>query len=184
MNAIALTVRAISAFNELLGRLFSWFSLGIVLVCFSVVVLRYFFNTGFVWMQDLYVWMNGIMFTGIAGYVLMREGHVRVDIFYRPATLRRKAMIDLFGTFVFLLPFAFVVIYYSWNYVRSSWGISEQSGNAGGMHGLYVLKSFIIVFAVVIALQGIAAALRALLVLADKEDLLPENLRYKLEDLS
>ncbi|WP_291001784.1 TRAP transporter small permease subunit [Ferrovibrio sp.] len=181
MKALALAVRTISAFNTAIGKTFSWLSLGIVLVCFSVVVLRYFLNTGFVWLQDLYVWMNGIMFTGIAGYVLLREGHVRVDIFYRPATVRRKAIIDLIGTFVFLLPFAWVVTYYSWNYVMSSWSIAEQSSNAGGLHGLYVLKSFILVFAAVIALQGLAIAMRSLLVLADKEDLLPEDLRYKVE---
>lgn len=180
MKALALAVRTISALNTAIGKTFSWLSLGIVLVCFSVVVLRYFFNTGFVWMQDLYVWMNGIMFTAVAGYVLLQGGHVRVDIFYRPATIRRKAIIDLIGTVIFLLPFTWIVAYYSWNYVRSSWSIFEQSGNAGGLHGLYILKSFILVFAGLVALQGLAMVARSVLVLCNSEELLPEHLRYKL----
>ena len=180
MKALALAVRTISALNTVIGKTFSWLSLGIVLVCFSVVVLRYFFNTGFVWMQDLYVWMNGIMFTAVAGYVLLQGGHVRVDIFYRPATIRRKAIIDLIGTVIFLLPFTWIVAYYSWNYVRSSWSIFEQSGNAGGLHGLYILKSFILVFAGLVALQGLAMVARSVLVLCNSEELLPEHLRYKL----
>ncbi len=83
MQAMALAVRAICAFNAALGRLFALFSLGIVLVCFTVVVMRYAFNVGSVPMQDLYVWLNGMMFMGVAGYTLMKDGHVRVDIFYR-----------------------------------------------------------------------------------------------------
>jgi TRAP-type mannitol/chloroaromatic compound transport system permease small subunit len=181
VRAIALIIKAISSLNTLLGQVFSWFTLGIVLVCFTVVVLRYVFSIGFVWMQDLYVWMNGIMFTGIAGFVLLREGHVRVDIFYRPAQLRRKAWIDLIGTLVFLAPFTYMVTAYSWAYVARSWRFNESSGNIGGMPGLYILKSFIIVFAVVVALQGVAMALRSLLVLMNREDLLPPALRYQKE---
>jgi TRAP-type mannitol/chloroaromatic compound transport system permease small subunit len=181
VRAIALVIKAISSVNAFLGQVFSWFTLGIVLVCFSVVTLRYVFSIGFVWMQDLYVWMNGIMFTGVAGYVLLKEGHVRVDIFYRPWDLRRKAIVDLIGTVVFLLPFTCVVTIYSWAYVARSWRFGETSGNIGGLPGLYILKSFIIVFAVVVALQGVAMALRSILVLADREDLLPPNLRYQRE---
>lgn len=181
VRAIALIIKAISRMNTLLGQVFSWFTLGIVLVCFTVVVLRYVFSIGFIWMQDLYVWMNGIMFTGIAGFVLLKEGHVRVDIFYRPAELRRKAWIDLIGTAVFLLPFTFVIATYSWAYVSRSWRFGESSGNIGGLPGLYILKTFIIVFAVVVALQGLAMALRSLLVLMNREDLLPPALRYQKE---
>lgn len=162
-----------------MGRIFSWFTLGIVLVCFAVVVMRYVFSIGFVWMQDLYVWLNALMFTGIAGYTLLRNGHVRVDIFYRPASLRFKAWADLIGFFVFILPFTGVTVFWSWPFVERSWKFLETSPNVGGMPGFYVVKSFIIVFAVVVALQGLAMALRSVLVLAGREKLLPEHLRYQ-----
>jgi TRAP-type mannitol/chloroaromatic compound transport system permease small subunit len=150
-----------------------------VLVCFTVVVQRYVFSFSLIWMQDLYIWLNGAMFMGIAGYALLRNDHVRVDIFYRPAPIRRKAIVDLFGVVAFLLPFCAVVAIYSWTYVSRSWRIGEGSANFGGMPGLYILKSFIFVFAAVVALQGIAMIARSILVLADREQLLPADLRYK-----
>lgn len=179
MAAIAALARAISGFNRLIGNIFSWLALAIVLVCFTVVVQRYVFSISFVWMQDLYIWLNGVMFTAVAGYALLRNDHVRVDIFYRPASTRWKAIVDMVGVIVFLLPFSAVLTVYSWNFVERSWRFSEGSANVGGMPGLYVLKSFILVFAAVIALQGIAMALRSILVLAGEEQRLPPELRYE-----
>lgn len=178
MNIIVLVIRAIGAMNWLIGNVFAWLSLVMVAVCFTVVVQRYAFGFSIIWMQDLYVWLNGAMFTAVAGFALLRDDHVRVDIFYRPAPVRRKAMIDLFGVIVFLLPFCWVVYVYSWNYIVRSWRIFEGSPNYGGMPGLFILKGFIIVFVVVIGLQGLAMALRSILVLSNREHLLPAKLRY------
>ncbi len=178
MNALAFIIRSIGALNRLVGNTFAWLSLIMVLVCFTVVVQRYLLGFTILWMQDLYVWLNGAMFTAVAGFALLRDDHVRVDIFYRPATIRNKAIIDFIGVFIFLLPFCWVVYTYSWNYIARSWRLHEASANVGGMPGLYILKTFILVFVAVIALQGIAMALRSILVLRGREDLLPEKLRY------
>ncbi len=178
MQAIARVVRAISALNGLLGRIFAFVSLAIVLICFAVVVMRYVFRVGSVAMQDLYVWLNGAMFMGIAGYALLKDAHVRVDVFYRGARTRTKAMVDMFGSVVFLAPFLWVIVVWSWPYVQRSWGLREGSANVGGLPGLFVLKSFIIVFVVVVGLQGLAMFLRGVLVLAGRETLLPPALRY------
>lgn len=160
------------------GRMFSWFSVGIVVVCFTVVIQRYVFATSYVWMQDLYVWLNGAMFTGIAGYALMRDEHVRVDIFYRTATVRTKAIVDIIGVTAFLLPYCYVLWAWGVPYVQRSWRLYEGSGNTGGMPGLFVLKSFLLVFAVLLALQGLAMIGRSILVLAGREESLPPALRY------
>lgn len=181
MKNLALAVRFLCQINQFLGQLFSWFTLGIVLVCFTVVVLRYAFGMGFVWLQDLYVWLNGVMFMGIAGFTLLREGHVRVDIFYRTASEKRKALVDLFGCLIFIFPFILTIISFSWPFVRRSWSFMEGSANYGGMPGLYVVKTFIIVFAVVIGLQGLAMAGRSILILANRSELVPEIYRYKEE---
>lgn len=178
MNILVAIIRAIGAMNRVMGNLFAWLSLVMVIICFTVVVERYLLGFTVLWMQDLYVWLNGIMFTAVAGYALLRDDHVRVDIFYRPASIRTKAIVDMIGVFLFLLPFCWVVYAYSWNYIARSWRLMEGSSNVGGMPGLYILKSFILVFVVVIALQGIAWVLRSILVLRGKEHLLPENLRY------
>lgn len=178
MRALASIVHAISRLNGLIGFVFSFLSLGIVLTCFAVVVLRYGFRTGSVPLQDAYVWMNGAMFMGIAGYTLLKDGHVRVDIFYREASARRKAWVDIAGSILFVAPFLFVLTLYAWPYVERSWAMSESSPNFGGLPALYVLKSFLLAFVVVVGLQALALIGRGLLVLGGREDLLPPDLRY------
>ena len=179
MAALSYLMRAINLLNRLVGNIFMWLAVAIVLVCFWVVVERYMFSTTRLWMQDLYPWMNGVMFTAVAGYALYRNDHVRVDIFYRPASTLRKAWLDLLGVCIFLMPFAYVVWSYTFTFVRRSIGLWEASANPGGMPGLWLLKSFILVFAVVIALQGIAMAIRSILIIAGREDLVPDDYRYK-----
>lgn len=178
MRALALIVTAIGRLNTLVGRSFAWLSLGAAVVCFVVVLQRYLLSTTYLWMQDLYVWLNGAMFMAVAGYTLLIDGHVRVDIFYRPASLRRKAVLDLIGVLLFLVPFCAVIWLWGFEYVQRSWQLYEGSENPGGMQGLFILKSFILVFVVLVGLQGIAMALRSVLVLAGQQSLLPAQYRY------
>ena len=179
VTLLSYLMQAINLINRLIGNVFMCLSVGIVLVCFWVVVERYVVGITRLWMQDLYPWMNGVMFTAVAGYALYRNDHVRVDIFYRPASTKTKAALDLLGVVIFLLPFAWVVWSYCFTFVQRSWRLFEASANPGGMQGLWVLKTFILVFAVVIGLQGIAMALRSILLIADREDLVPQDYRYK-----
>lgn len=181
MVVLSYLMQFINLINRLIGNIFSWLSLGIVGVCFWVVVERYAFGNTRLWMQDLYPWMNGVMFTAVAGYALYRNDHVRVDIFFRPASTVRKAWMDLVGVLVFLMPFAWVVYQYTHVFVQRSWRLMEASANPGGMPGLFVLKSFILVFAAVIAIQGIAMLIRSILIIAGREDLVPPDYRYKYE---
>ena len=168
----------ICAVNLVIGKTFAWLSLAIVAVCFTVVVQRYLFAISHVWMQDLYIWLNGAMFTAVAGFALLRDDHVRVDIFYRPAKMRTKALSDLLGVFLFLLPFTWVVYTYSMPFVQRAWGYHEASANVGGMPGLFILKTFIIAFAVMISLQGVAMAIRSILVLSGNAALVPKSIQY------
>jgi len=179
MQAIALFVSAVGRLNAFVGKTFSWLAPAAVLICFTVVIQRYLLSTTQLWMQDLYVWLNGAMFMAVAGYTLLIDGHVRVDILYRPASPRRKAIMDLIGVLLFLLPFCAVVWLWGFEYVQRAWMLREGSANPGGMPGLYILKSFILVFVVLVGLQGIAMALRSVLVLKGREDLLPAPYRYR-----
>jgi TRAP-type mannitol/chloroaromatic compound transport system permease small subunit len=181
MTALAAFVRIVSAINRTVGEVLSWLALAVVLVCFTVVVQRYLFHISFPLLQDLYVWLSGAMFTGVAGFALLRDDHVRVDIFYRPASIRWKATADLIGVFIFLLPFMVVITLYALPFVERSWRLQEGSANIGGMPGLFILKSFILVFTGLVTLQGLAVAARSVLVLGGREELLPEKLRYQHE---
>lgn len=173
MSALALFVRLVDDFSDRIGRLVSWLTIGVVAVCFSVVVLRYAFSIGFVWMQDLYVWLHAAVFTLGASYALRHEHHVRVDIIYHPASPRYKAIVNLIGVCLFLLPLVAVVSYYGWPYVMRSWGLFEASSNVGGMPGLFVLKTCVLAFVWLVGLQGLSLAARSIVVLGGRQDLLP-----------
>ena len=136
-----------------------------VLSTFAVVILRYVFSVGWVWLQESYVWMHGVVFMVGAGYTLLHNGHVRVDIFYRPASIRYKALIDILGACALLLPMVVLVFLVGFDYVKSSWSMLEASREAGGMPGLFLLKTVILVFCVLTAAQGLSLAARSLLVL-------------------
>ncbi len=166
MSFLVRFVGGVDALNEYVGRGVAWLTLAMVLITFSVVIMRYVFSFGFVWLQESYVWLHGIVFMAGAGYTLLHGGHVRVDIFYRPADARRKAWVDLIGAFVLMLPMILLVFFVSYDYVLKSWAIGEGSREAGGLPGLFLLKSFLWVFCILVGLQCLSMAGRAVLVLA------------------
>ena len=170
MNALAAAVRFIDHLNEAIGRGIAWLTLAMVIIGFIVVMLRYVFSIGFVWMQESYVWMHGITFMVAAGYTLLHDGHVRVDIFYRTASLRNKALVDLFGSLVLLLPMLVLVWVQAWPYVLDSWARLEESREAGGLPGLFLLKSILLVFCVTMGLQALSLAGRSILILVGRSD--------------
>jgi TRAP-type mannitol/chloroaromatic compound transport system permease small subunit len=175
MNALVRLVRGIDRLNDLIGKGVAWLTLLMVLTTFFVCVMRYGFNWGRVWIQESYVWLHGIVFMVAAGYTLLHNGHVRVDIFYRPASARHKAWVDLFGTLVLLLPVVVMVFVVSWPYVAESWAKLEGSREAGGLQGLFLLKSVILVFCVLTGLQAISLAARSILVLKGHPEFVPEE---------
>jgi TRAP-type mannitol/chloroaromatic compound transport system permease small subunit len=174
LAALATFVRSIDRLNDAIGRSVAWLTLAMVLIAFTVVVLRYVYAIGWVWMQESYVWLHGIVFMIGAGYTLLHNGHVRIDIIYRPAGDRYKAVIDLFGSLLLLLPMVLIVFLVSIDYVASSWGKLEESREAGGLPGLFLLKTVIPLFCLLLGLQGLALAGRSLLVLSGNRDFLPD----------
>lgn len=170
MSLLATFVRLVDGINERIGRATAWLTLAMVLVCFVVVLLRYLFGVGWVWMQESYVWLHGIVFMAAAGYTLLHDGHVRVDIFYRDASHRYRALVDLLGGLLLLLPFVVVVTAVATPYVAESWARLETSREAGGLPGLFLLKTVLLVFCALVGLQGLSLAARSLLVLKGREE--------------
>ncbi len=166
MNALKGFVHGVDALNEWTGRAVAWLTLGCVLTCFAVVVLRYVFDLGFPWLQEFYVWQHAAVFMAGAGYTMLHRGHVNVDVVYGQFSPRRQAWVDIFGTLLFLFPWLAVIAYTSAPFVTSSWGIREGSSNADGMPALYLLKSLLWVFCVLLLLQGMALIARRALFLA------------------
>ena len=173
MAQLAAFVRFIDRLNDAVGRGIAWLTLVMVLITFLVVVLRYVYSIGWVWMQESYIWLHGIVFMVGAGYTLLHNGHVRVDILYRPKDYRYKAVIDILGSIFLLLPLVGLVFMVSVGYVADSWIRLEESREAGGLPGLFLLKSVVLVFCVLLGLQGMALAGRSLLSLVGFEDFRP-----------
>jgi TRAP-type mannitol/chloroaromatic compound transport system permease small subunit len=170
LRFLLLIARATDAANERIGVSIAWLALALVLVAFTVVLMRYVFGVGSVKMQESIVYMHAIVFMVAAGYTLLHNGHVRCDIFYADATPRRQAMIDLIGVFVFLLPTCALIAWVAWPYVAAAWAVREGSPEGSlGIPGVYLLKSIILVFAGLVALQGVAMAIHAALRLAEVE---------------
>jgi len=137
--------------------------------------MRYGFAWGRVWIQEIYVWLHGVVFMLGAGYTLLHNGHVRVDIFYRPASARFKAWVDLLGSLLLLMPIVIMLLWVSWPYVVESWVLREASREAGGLHGLFLLKSVLLGFCVLILAQGLSLAAHSILVLAGHPEFAPHE---------
>lgn len=158
-------VRLIEAVNEWIGRAVSWLAVLMVFTTFTVAVLRYGVGVGFVWMQESYVWMHATVFMAASGYTLLHDGHVRIDVIYAGMSARRQAWINLLGVLFLLTPMLGAVWWVAFPYVTLSWERLETSPDVGGLPGLFLLKSVMLVFVALLGLQGVALALRSLLTL-------------------
>ncbi len=147
--------------SEHTGRLFAWMLLLMVVVTFLVVVLRYAFNVGWIAMQESITYLHAIAFMMGAAYTLKHDGHVRVDIFYRRWSRRRRAWVDFLGGLLLLMPVCIFIAWSSWAYVLSSWSYLEGSPEAGGLPGVFLLKTFMLIMPVLMILQGLAQILTA-----------------------
>ncbi len=144
-----------------IGRLSLYLVMAMALVQFAIVILRYVFGLNFIAMQESVTYMHGAVFLLAGGYALLTDDHVRVDIFYRDASPGRKALVDLAGTYLLLFPFCFVALWAAGPYVANSWAVQEGSMEQSGIRGVYLLKTLIPIYLVLLMLAGFAIAARA-----------------------
>jgi TRAP-type mannitol/chloroaromatic compound transport system permease small subunit len=173
VRALARFVRLVEAFTRAMGEAAAWLVLVVVGVCAAVAGLRYGLGFGRIWLQELYVAAFGLGFLLVAPRAYAEDAHIRIDVLSRSWGPRARALVELAGCALLLLPWLAVVAWASWPFVRLSWLVREPSPQAGGLPGLYLLKAAIPLFAALLALQGLAAMARSLLVLGGRADLLP-----------
>ena len=150
--------------SRITGTVTAWLTLAMVIVTTVIVILRYVFDAGFIWLQESVTWMHAAVFMLGASYTLLHEEHVRVDIFYRSMSEVRRAWVDLLGVLVFLLPLCAYLAYVSWDFAAASWSIRESSREPGGLPYplISIIKSVVILMPVAVGLQGISLLLRSL----------------------
>lgn len=163
MSFTHMTVLAdrIDRLNVAIGRTVAWLVLAVVLLQFTLVVARYLIGIGSIWLTETVIYAHAMLFMLAAAWTLHAGGHVRVDVFYADASARTKARVDLVGALLLLLPFMLVLLWLSVPYAARSWSILEHSQEASGLPLVFVLKTLIPLFALLMALQGIAQAIRA-----------------------
>ena len=139
-------MKAIEKYINFIGEKFSYLIPVMALLMVVVVISRYFFGIGMTYLQELIMYFHGIVFLGCAGYVFNKDEHVRVDIFYRNASSKYKNSINLALGFIFLLPIALFILFYSTDLIAMSWKIKEISTEAGGLPYVYIQKTLIVLF--------------------------------------
>jgi TRAP-type mannitol/chloroaromatic compound transport system permease small subunit len=161
--------RGLDAVNERVGRAIAWCTLAMVILQALVVVLRYVFAVGSIPLQESIWYLHAIVFMLGAGYTLLHDGHVRIDVFYRTASPKRRALIDAAGVILFLFPLCAVTLDLAWPYVMNAWRVRESSSEASGLPFLYLLKTIIPVTLALLAVQGASLLIKSLAVLGGAE---------------
>jgi TRAP-type mannitol/chloroaromatic compound transport system permease small subunit len=166
LRRLDLLADRIDRLSAAVGHAAMWCLLFMLLAEFALVLMRYVLGVGSIWLQESILYAHGALFMLAAAWTLSVDGHVRVDIFYADASPRGKAWVDLLGALLLLLPFALVLLILSLPYVARAWAILEGSRETSGLPAVFLLKTLIPLFAALLALQGLAQAIRAALALA------------------
>jgi len=162
-------VDGIDFLNDRIGRSVAWLTIGMVIVTFVVVIARYLFDINSIALQESVMYMHGSVFMLGIAFTLKEKAHVRVDVLYERFNNRKRALVDMFGTILFLVPVNAFVFWASLEYVIFSWSVSESSAQPGGLPAVFLLKTLIPVMAGLVLLQGIAEFLKALLIFQRKD---------------
>lgn len=152
--------QGIDRFINYCGHAVSWLTFFMVLITFLVVVLRYVFDIGWIALQESITYLHASVFLIGAAYTLQQDAHVRVDIIYSRCSDTTRAWINLCGTLFMLLPFLLFLSWMSWEYIANSWSVLEGSREAGGLPGVFLLKSLILVMTTLLSLQAVAHIIR------------------------
>ena len=163
-------IKVIDAFSQKTGVWVSWLTTLLVVTVFYDVIMRYVFKNGSIAVQEMEWHIFSVIFLLGAAFTLKHDGHVRVDIIYTRLGSKTKAWVDFIGTFIFLIPFALMIIYSTKPFIMASWAVKEISPDPGGLPFRYVLKAMIPIGFLFLIVQGVAQALKSLLVILGEED--------------
>lgn len=153
-------LRMLATFEELLGGFLGLLALGLVAVQIALLVMSAVYAQGSIWLQELRLYLNALIFMGGVGYTLAHDAHVRVDLFYRDADRPARAWVDFIGTLVFLVPFIALLWHSGLPYALSAIAAREGSTETAGIAFIYGMKSMILLFALLLSLEALAMLIR------------------------
>tara|TARA_Y100001954_G_C15678698_1_gene536583 strand:+ start:566 stop:1018 length:453 start_codon:yes stop_codon:yes gene_type:complete len=141
--------------NQSIGKFFSCFLPIIVVLVIYIIISRYIFGVGRADLQELVLYLHAFIFLGCAGWALVEDEHVRIDIIYKDKSDFYKKILNFLGLFFFVLPLIFVISFYSIDFIKLSWVLRESSNEPGGLQTVYLHKTIILLFPLVLLLGAI-----------------------------
>lgn len=164
-------ISVIEAITEWVGRTASWLVLAMVLLICYDVAMRYLFQQGSVALQELEWHLFALIFLLGSAYTLKHDQHVRVDIIYQSHFVsdKQRALINIFGTLFFLLPFCMLILITTWPFVENAFYYHEGSPDPGGLPYRFLLKGSLLVAFGLLILQGLAGILKNIVKLNNAE---------------
>ena len=156
---------AIDRINTSVGHAVSWLSLLLVIVIIADVFMRYLFNYSSPVSFEIEWHIFAILFLLSAGWALLEDKHVRVDVFYNQFSPRKKAWVNLVGTLTMLLPLCYVGVVEGFQFTANSLAVGETSPDPGGLPARYVVKAMVPIGFFFLALQGVSVVLKSILAL-------------------
>ena len=145
--------RVLNIITNQVGLISSFLILLLILLVSTSVILRYIFAIGFIWLQDLYIWVHAIFILLGISYTLKMDEHVRIDLLYRTFTKKKKKIVNLIGIIFFGIPLTYLLLVNGLDYFSRSYNLNESSKESGGLPKIYILKFFIFFLGVLLFLE-------------------------------
>ena len=146
-------IKILNIFSEKIGRISSLLVLFLILLVSVSVILRYIFSIGFIWIQDLYIWIHAIFILLVIYYTLKMDNHVRIDLLYRNFNKKKRNLINLIGLIIFGIPLTYLLLVNGLDYFTRSYNLNEGSKESGGLPNIYILKFFIFFLGILLLLE-------------------------------
>ena len=129
--------------SDIIGYISGGLMILMMINVFYDVIMRYFFRSGSIALQEMEWHLFSVMFLLGISYTLKENGHVRVDLIYDNLNKKKQAVINIVGTVVFLIPFSLLIAFGSIDFVAESYNIGEISGDPGGLTHRWIIKAII-----------------------------------------
>lgn len=159
-NMLTRLSNSIDNINAFIGKSIAYCTLLMAVIMFAVVIFRYGFDLGWIAMQESITYLHAAVFLLGSAYTYQQNGHVRVDVFYRRYSPKTKHIVDFLGCLLLMLPVASYIAITCWPYVMQSWQLLEGSREPGGLPFTYILKSFMLIFAIMMIFQAVSELIK------------------------
>jgi len=165
MNSFANRIESIVT---VIGKIVSW-SIGVLLVAIVLQVsLRYAFGQTNTMLEDSLWYLFSMTLTLGLSYTMTHDGHVRVDFLYHRYSEKTKAIVDVIGIVLFVIPLYAFLLWHGWDYTVNSFSINESSPNPGGMPWLWLVKGLLPLSSLLLLIESVA---RVILILGHRQSL-------------